>query len=108
MKISRIASELFRVLKADSYCSILIGDTRRYSHYVPLSYYLLEAFLKQGFILKEDIIKIQHNCKSNHYWQNSIDACNFYLIKHEHLFVFRKPKNNEEISRYAYSTGFNN
>ena len=108
LEIARVAAELYRVLKENSYCSILIGDTRKYGHYVPLSFYLLEAFIEQGFILKEDIIKLQHNCKSSQYWQNRIDDCNFYLIQHEHLFVFRKPNCNENISRYEYSTGFKN
>ena len=61
--IELIANELFRVLKPNKYCAILIGDTRKAQHYVPLSFFVLEKFLKAGFILKEDIIKAQHNCE---------------------------------------------
>jgi len=32
-------------------------------------------------------------------------AGKFYLIMHEHLFVFRKPKAGEELSRLRYSRG---
>ena len=71
---------------------------------MPLSYYLLNIFLKKGFILKEEIIKLQHNCKRSSYWQNKIKNYNFYLIKHEHLFVFRKPKKNDDLDKYKYSS----
>ena len=56
--------ELYRVLKPGSHCAILIGDTRRNRHYIPLSTYVMERFLNQGFLLKDDIIKVQHNCKA--------------------------------------------
>jgi len=96
--------ELYRVLKEDKYCAILIGDTRKNGHYVPLSYYVMELFLKNGFALKEDIIKVQHNCKSTPYWEKQTEKYNFYLIMHEHLFIFRKPSKKEDLRRIKYST----
>ena len=95
--------EMYRVLKSGHYCAILIGDTRKRRHYVPLAYYVMERFLKNGFILKEDIIKIQHNCASTPYWETQSTKYNFFLIMHEHLFVFRKPAKNEDTSIYRYS-----
>jgi hypothetical protein len=50
----------------------------------------MERFLKQGFILKEDIIKQQHNCKATGFWVEKSKKFNFLLIMHEHLFVFKK------------------
>lgn len=102
MKI--IATELLRVLKEDHYCAILMGDTRKAQHYIPLTYYLLLTFLKTGFVLKEEIIKAQHNCVYSKKWVGSAAKYNFYLIMHEHLFVFRKPKEEENKSRIKYST----
>ncbi|MFW6026344.1 MAG: TRM11 family SAM-dependent methyltransferase [Candidatus Woesearchaeota archaeon] len=96
---SKGIKELFRVLKENSYCAILIGDTRKGGHYVPLSNYVMIKFLEHGFVLKEDIIKIQHNCKSNSYWRKKVKQYNFHLIMHEHLFIFRKPEFNENLSR---------
>jgi len=96
--------EFYRVLKEDKYCAILIGDTRKGRHYVPLSYFVMERFLNNGFALKEDVIKVQHNCKSTPYWQNQTDRFNFLMIMHEHLFIFRKPKYNEDLSKIKYST----
>jgi DNA modification methylase len=104
-EIEKIAAELFRVLKPDRFCAILIGDTRRRKHYVPLAYYVMQRFLNVGFLLKEDIIKVQHNCTSTGYWQAMAKKNKFYLIMHEHLFVFRKPISGENVSLYKASKG---
>ncbi len=104
-EIEKIAKELFRILKPNKFCAILIGDTRRRKHYVPLAYYVMQRFLKVGFILKEDIIKVQHNCTSTGYWQAKAANNKFYLIMHEHLFVFRKPDFGENMSLYKASSG---
>jgi DNA modification methylase len=89
-QIEIVASECFRVLKPDKYCAILIGDTRRNKFYVPLAYKVMERFLKAGFVLKEDIIKVQHNCKATGFWVKKSKLYNFLLIMHEHIFVFYK------------------
>ena len=67
-EMERVACELFRVLKADRYCAIVIGDTRKGRHYVPLAFNVMGRFLKVGFVLKEDIVKVQHNCKYTARW----------------------------------------
>jgi len=97
--------EFYRVLKPGKYCAILIGDTRKSRHYVPLAFYVMQLFLKNYFILKEDIIKYQHNCESTPYWAAKAEQYNIYLIMHEHLFVFRKPETSEDVSKFRYSTG---
>lgn len=50
----------------------------------------MERFLKNGFKLKEDIIKKQYNCKATGFWINKSKESNFLLIMHEHLVVFQK------------------
>jgi len=95
--------EFYRVLKPDHYCAILIGDTRRHRHYIPLAFNIMSLFLKSGFILKEDIIKIQHNCQTTPRWSNEAKKYDFYLIMHEHLFVFRKPKPSENLNDFKES-----
>ncbi len=105
-EIEKIARELFRVLKPDKFCAILIGDTRKGKHYVPLAFYVMAHFLKVGFVLKEDIIKVQHNCAFTERWRAKARQDRFYLIMHEHLFVFRKPKPAEDLSRIKYSSSF--
>ena len=89
-EIEKVANELYRVLKKDKFCAVLIGDTRRKKMYQPLAFKVMERFLKVGFALKEDIIKHQHNCKATGFWIKKSKEYNFLLIMHEHLFVFQK------------------
>ncbi|WP_084758031.1 DNA methyltransferase [Defluviitalea phaphyphila] len=90
--MKEVAKESFRVLKEDKYCAILIGDTRKNKHMVPLGFKVMQEFLNAGFVLKETIIKEQHNCKATGFWYKKSIEYNFLLIAHEYLFVFRKPK----------------
>ena len=99
--IEKVAQECFRVLKPGKYCAILIGDTRRRRHFVPLAFNVMQRFLKVGFILKEDIIKVQHNCTTTRYW--GAQDRDFLLIMHEHLFVFRKLQFGEASGRFKDS-----
>lgn len=89
-EMEQVAKELYRVLKHNRYCAILMGDTRRNKMYQPLAYKVMDKFLKTGFQLKEDIIKRQFNCKATGFWVNRSKESNFLLIMHEHLFIFQK------------------
>jgi len=96
--------EMYRVLKPGRFCAILIGDTRKGQHYIPLSHFVLQRCLRAGFALKEEVIKTQHNTTHAPRWSASAQHFKFYLIMHEHLFIFRKPLPNENLSRIQYST----
>jgi len=101
--MEKVAKESFRVLKPDHYCAILIGDTRRKKHHVPIAFRVMQTFLDIGFILKEDVMKHQWRCKSTPFWLKRSIEYNFLLLMHEHLFVFRKPKNKEEMGDFSDS-----
>ncbi len=101
-EMKKVAEESFRVLKPGKICAILIGDTRKHKHYIPISYRIMETFLDAGFILKEDIIKIQWNMKTTRErWKAK--EYEFYLIAHEHIFIFRKPRTEKEYKKYKFS-----
>lgn len=89
-EIEKVAKESFRVLKKWWYCAVLMWDTRRNKLYQPLAFKTMERFLKVWFVLKEDIIKVQHNCKATWFWVKKTKDFNFLLIMHEHLFIFKK------------------
>lgn len=89
-EMKKVASESYRVLKKDKFCAVLMGDTRKNGHMIPLSFYVMEVFENAGFKLKEMIIKEQHNCKATGFWKTNSIKYNFLLIAHEHLFIFRK------------------
>lgn len=93
--------EFYRVLKPGAYCAILIGDTHNKSHYVPISHRMMIDFLRNGFILKEDIIKKEWNCASSRYLSKYAGA-KFLLTMHEHLFIFKKP--DDDIIEYKNSS----
>jgi len=88
-------SEFYRVLKPGKYCAVLIGDTHNRGHFVPISGKVMMDFLKAGFLLKEDVIKREWNCESDRNLKKYANS-DFLLTMHEHLFIFRKPKNDEK------------
>lgn len=112
-----IASESYRVLKPGRFCGILVGDTRRHRHHVPIAFRVMQAFLDVGFILREDIMKYQWQTKSTREkWaglSRVAEECwvdidkeerkgrytDFLLLFYEHLFIFRKPEKGEDVSR---------
>lgn len=90
-EMRKVARESFRVLKPGGKCAILIGDTRKQKHVVPIGFALIGVFLETGFHLKELVIKRQHNCKTTGFWREKSIAHNFLLLAHEYLPVFEKP-----------------
>lgn len=101
-EMKTVARECFRVLKPAKHCAVMIGDTRRKGHYVPLNIGVLSAFQAFGFILKEDVIKLQHATRSSReaWLQGSLG---FYKIAHEHLYVLRKDDRSLNPSDYQFS-----
>ena len=85
-----VAKESYRVLKKGKFCAILMGDTRKKGNMIPMSFEVMKIFQEAGFVLKELIIKEQHNCKATGYWKTNSVKYNFLLIAHEYLFVFKK------------------
>jgi DNA modification methylase len=101
--MTEVAMECYRVLKPGRHCAILVGDTRRHKHYVPIAFRVMERFLQVGFILREDVIKVQWKMKSTRErWQRQAER-DFLLIYHEHLFIFRKPESNEDVRKFQGS-----
>ncbi len=86
-----VAKRVYDVLKNNKFCAMLIGDTRRKGHMIPMGFMVMQKFLDTGFVLKELVIKQQHNCRTTGFWYNSSIKNNFLLMAHEYLLVFRKP-----------------
>ena len=90
-EMEKVASESFRVLKPSGKCAILIGDTRKHKHIVPMGFRTIRVFLDAGFVLKELVIKRQHNCKTTGFWYDRSIKYNFLLLAHEYLPIFERP-----------------
>ncbi|MCK4352326.1 50S ribosomal protein L11 methyltransferase [candidate division WOR-3 bacterium] len=97
-EMSKVAKESFRVLKPGRQCVILIGDTRRKKHVIPLGFKLINVYLNAGFKLRELVIKQQHNCKTTGFWYTNSIKYNFLLLAHEYLPIFEKPKSSTPLS----------
>ena len=101
-EMEKVAMECMRVLKPGKHCAILIGDTRRHKHFVPITPRVLQSFLDVGFVLREDIIKLQWKMKSTREkWRGK--SYDFLLIAHEHLYVFRKLGEKERPTKFRES-----
>ncbi|WP_211247146.1 TRM11 family SAM-dependent methyltransferase [Meiothermus cerbereus] len=97
-EMQKVARESYRVLKAGRQCAILIGDSRKSKHIVPIGFLTIRAFLNAGFVLRELIIKRQHNCKTTGFWYSNSIRYNFLLLAHEFLPVFEKPARSRTIA----------
>ncbi|MDI6697512.1 MAG: DNA methyltransferase [Candidatus Saccharicenans sp.] len=98
-EMQKVAAESFRVIKPGRQCALLIGDTRRKRHVVPIGFWLIDVYLKTGFELRELIIKRQHNCKTTGFWYDKSIKNNFLLLAHEYLPVFEKPYRKNKRSK---------
>ena len=87
-EMRKVASESYRVLKKGKMCALMIGDIRKYGKVIPLGFRIMECFLAVGFLLKEIIIKEQHNCKATEYWEKQNK--DFLMLAHEYIFIFQK------------------
>ncbi|MCD8122685.1 MAG: methyltransferase domain-containing protein [Clostridiales bacterium] len=84
-----VAGESYRVLKEGGICAFMIGDIRRKGYVLPLGMNTMQKFTDVGlFILKEIIIKEQHNCRSADYWEGREKT--FLMLAHEYIFVLEK------------------
>ena len=105
-EMSKVARESFRVLKPGRQCAILIGDTRRKKHVIPLGFKLMNVYLNAGFKLRELVIKRQHNCKTTGFWYANSIKYNFLLLAHEYLSIFEKPKSPVPLSVRERGVGY--
>lgn len=97
------ALEAYRVLKPGRHFAVLVGDTRVRRHYVPISHYALDVLLDAGFVLREEVVKIQHKMKATREVWSRLRDRDFLLIYHEKLYVLRKPERGEDLGRLRYS-----
>jgi hypothetical protein len=89
-ELQSISKQIFSLLEAKGICAVLIGDVRKNKHVIPLGFLTMERFLKEGFRLKEIIIKAQHRDSSTRFWFTKRDKIDF-LINHEYLLILEKP-----------------
>ena len=83
-----------RHLERNRYCACVIGDKYANGQVVPLGFYCMNKFLEKGFLLKAILVKNfgETKGKSNRQgiWRYRAITNDFYIFKHEYIFVFKK------------------
>ncbi len=104
--IGQVAGEIYRVLKPGGILGILVGDTRIKKYYVPTTHYVLLTLLDAGFVLKEEVVKIQHKMKTTReVWRRRKER-DFLLIHHEKLYILEKPRQTDALPKYSTKPSF--
>ena len=85
---------------------VLVGDTRIKKHYVPVTHYFLLTLLDAGFVLREEVIKIQHKMKTTREVWRRLRERDFLLIYHEKLFILEKPREKDPELKYSMKQPF--
>lgn len=83
-------------LERNRYCAVVIADKYANSEIVPLGFHCMNLFLQRGLKLKAILVKNFEDTKgkSNQkaIWRYRALASDFYIFKHEYIFIFKKVK----------------
>lgn len=87
----------YKYLKKGNYFAIVVGDIYRNSEVVPLAFYVMDSIKKslnvklKGTIVK-NIAGNKGKLDSINIWRYRALKSDYYLFKHEYIFVFKKIK----------------
>ena len=91
-----VVDNTLKVLEKNRYCAVVIGDKYSNSQVIPLGFYCMNTMLQKGLLLKAILVKNFGDTKgkSNQQaiWRYRALASDFYIFKHEYIFVFKKTK----------------
>ena len=94
-KLTQAIGNGYSYLKKNGYFALVIGDVYKKSEVIPLAFYSMYAIKKKFNVkLKGTIIKnIEGNrgkLGSQNIWKYRALKSDYYLFKHEYIFVFKK------------------
>lgn len=85
-----------KYLERYRYCAVVIGDKYANSQVVPLGFYCMNVMLQKGFLLKAILVKnfgdTKGKANQQGIWRYRALASDFFIFKHEYIFVFKKMK----------------
>lgn len=83
-------------LEKNRYCALVIGDKYANSQVVPLGFYCMNTMMQKGLLLKAILVKnfgdTKGKANQQAIWRYRALASDFYIFKHEYIFVFKKVK----------------
>lgn len=81
-------------LEKGRYCALVIGDKYAESQVDPLGFKTMNCFLQRGFLLKAILVKNFGDTKGKQnqqgIWRYRAITNDFYIFKHEYIFIFKK------------------
>lgn len=92
----KVVDNSINVLDKNRYCAVVIGDKYANSQVIPLGFYCMNLMMERGLLLKAVLVKNfgETKGKSNKQsiWRYRALASDFYIFKHEYIFLFKKVK----------------
>lgn len=94
-KLTSAIANGFRYLKSNCYFAIIAGDIYRNSEVIPLAFKIMDT-VKQNFNVKTKGIIIKNiegnrgKLKTQDIWKYRALKSDYFLFKHEYIFVFKK------------------
>lgn len=93
---SKVIDNSTKYLEKNRYCACVIGDKYANSQVVPLGFYCMNKFIEKGFLLKAILVKnfgeTKGKANQQGIWRYRAITNDFYIFKHEYIFVFKKVK----------------
>ena len=82
------------ILKKDGYLAIVMGDKYTKGQWIPLGFYCMNEAQKLGLTLKSVIIKDMNGNRAKQnkegIWRYRALSSDYYIFKHEYIFIFKK------------------
>ncbi len=93
---SEVIDNTTRLLEKNRYCALVMGDKYADSQVIPLSAYCMNLFMEKGFMLKAILVKnfgeTRGKANMQNIWRYRALANDFYIFKHEYIYIFKKLK----------------
>jgi hypothetical protein len=94
--MDRVFDLAWALLDPGRFLVLVIGDKYEKSRWVPLGFKAMGRAERRGFTLKSIVVKNMEGNRakrgSSRLWARRAIAGNFYVFKHEYIFVFEKPR----------------
>lgn len=85
-----------KYLEKNRYCACIIGDKYANSQVIPLGFYCMNKFIEKGFLLKAILVKnfgeTKGKANQQGIWRYRAITSDFFIFKHEYIFIFKKVK----------------
>ena len=82
------------VLERGRYLVIVIGDKYVKGEWIPLGFYVMQATMTQGYMLKSIVVKNFDETRAKReqkaLWRYRALVGGFYVFKHEYILIFTK------------------